>query len=89
MAECHVWYALRELFVSCCWSHLLGSRQLWSAAGISQLKEAATLLCPWRSSDWQFFVALTGNIAEWKKKEGDEVSAGDSIAEVETDKVRS
>ncbi|CAL8471164.1 g10706 [Coccomyxa elongata] len=27
-----------------------------------------------------------GNIAEWKKKEGDEVSAGDSIAEVETDK---
>ena len=31
---------------------------------------------------------LAGNIAEWKKKAGDEVAAGDSIAEVETDKVR-
>lgn len=29
----------------------------------------------------------TGNIAAWKKAEGDEVAAGDSIAEVETDKV--
>lgn len=27
-----------------------------------------------------------GNIAKWNKKEGDEISAGDSIAEVETDK---
>jgi pyruvate/2-oxoglutarate dehydrogenase complex dihydrolipoamide acyltransferase (E2) component len=29
-----------------------------------------------------------GNIAAWKKAEGDEVAAGDSIAEVETDKAR-
>ena len=28
-----------------------------------------------------------GNIAAWKKKEGEEVAAGDSIAEIETDKV--
>lgn len=28
-----------------------------------------------------------GNIASWKKKEGEEVAAGDSIAEIETDKV--
>ncbi|KAK9806151.1 hypothetical protein WJX72_003310 [[Myrmecia] bisecta] len=28
----------------------------------------------------------TGNIAAWKKKEGEEVAAGDSIAEIETDK---
>ncbi len=27
-----------------------------------------------------------GNIASWKKKEGDAVAAGDSIAEIETDK---
>jgi pyruvate dehydrogenase E2 component (dihydrolipoamide acetyltransferase) len=27
-----------------------------------------------------------GNLATWKKKEGDEVAAGDSIAEIETDK---
>lgn len=27
-----------------------------------------------------------GNIASWKKKEGDEIAAGDSIAEIETDK---
>ena len=27
-----------------------------------------------------------GNIAAWKKKEGEEVAAGDSIAEIETDK---
>ena len=31
---------------------------------------------------------FAGNIAAWKKAEGDEVAAGDSIAEVETDKVR-
>ena len=30
-----------------------------------------------------------GNIASWKKKEGEEVAAGDSIAEIETDKVSS
>ena len=29
-----------------------------------------------------------GNIAAWKKKEGEEVAAGDSIAEIETDKAR-
>ena len=28
----------------------------------------------------------TGNIASWKKKEGDAIAAGDIIAEVETDK---
>ena len=28
----------------------------------------------------------TGNLASWKLKEGDEISAGDVIAEVETDK---
>ena len=27
-----------------------------------------------------------GNIISWKKKEGDKVKAGESIAEVETDK---
>jgi len=32
-------------------------------------------------------LASAGNIAAWKKAEGDEVAAGDSIAEVETDKV--
>lgn len=29
---------------------------------------------------------IQGNIQEWKKKEGDEVSAGDVLAEIETDK---
>ncbi len=29
-----------------------------------------------------------GNIASWKKKAGDEVAAGDSLAEIETDKAR-
>ena len=28
----------------------------------------------------------TGNIASWNKKEGDEVAAGDILAEIETDK---
>ena len=28
-----------------------------------------------------------GNIAAWKKKEGDEIAAGDVLCEVETDKV--
>lgn len=32
-------------------------------------------------------ILCLGNIAAWKKGEGDEVAAGDSIAEVETDKV--
>ena len=31
---------------------------------------------------------LQGNIASWKKKEGEEIAAGDSIAEIETDKVQ-
>lgn len=31
---------------------------------------------------WQ----IAGNIAKWNKKEGDEIAAGDSIAEIETDK---
>lgn len=30
-----------------------------------------------------------GNIAVWKKKEGDEIAAGDVLCEIETDKVRS
>ncbi len=30
-----------------------------------------------------------GNIASWKKKEGDAVGAGDEMAEIETDKVPS
>ena len=29
---------------------------------------------------------FSGNIAKWNKKEGDEIAAGDSIAEIETDK---
>ena len=32
------------------------------------------------------YCCRTGNIASWKKKEGDEIAAGDSIAEIETDK---
>lgn len=32
--------------------------------------------------------SATGNILSWRKKEGDEVAAGDVFAEVETDKVR-
>jgi phosphotransferase system IIA component len=32
-------------------------------------------------------VPLQGNIAEWKKSEGDEIAAGDVLCEVETDKV--
>ena len=31
---------------------------------------------------------LQGNIASWKKKEGEEFAAGDVLAEIETDKVR-
>ena len=30
---------------------------------------------------------LTGNIASWKKKEGEKVGAGEEMAEIETDKV--
>ena len=30
---------------------------------------------------------FAGNIASWKKKEGEEVAAGDQKAEIETDKV--
>ncbi len=30
----------------------------------------------------------TGNLAKWKKQEGDALNPGDVIAEVETDKVR-
>ena len=33
------------------------------------------------------FVCCSGNIIAWRKKEGDEVTAGDVFAEVETDKV--
>jgi hypothetical protein len=32
--------------------------------------------------------SVQGNIASWKKKEGDEIAAGDVICEVETDKAR-
>jgi hypothetical protein len=31
---------------------------------------------------------VQGNIADWKKKEGEEFAAGDVLAEIETDKVR-
>ena len=31
---------------------------------------------------------LQGNIASWKKSEGEEFAAGDVLAEIETDKVR-
>lgn len=31
-------------------------------------------------------MSVQGNIASWKKGEGDEIAAGDVLAEVETDK---
>jgi pyruvate dehydrogenase E2 component (dihydrolipoamide acetyltransferase) len=31
-------------------------------------------------------LAFAGNIASWKKKEGEQVGAGDEMAEIETDK---
>ena len=31
--------------------------------------------------------AFAGNIASWKKKEGEAVGAGEEMAEIETDKV--
>lgn len=31
---------------------------------------------------------MQGNLAVWKKKEGDEIAAGDVLCEVETDKAR-
>lgn len=31
-------------------------------------------------------IILQGNIAAWKKKEGEEIAAGDVLCEVETDK---
>ena len=31
---------------------------------------------------------MQGNIASWKKKEGEEFAAGDVLAEIETDKVK-
>lgn len=37
-----------------------------------------------RPSCW---LSLAGNIASWKKKEGEQVGAGDEMAEIETDKV--
>lgn len=37
-----------------------------------------------RPSCW---LSLAGNIASWKKKEGEKVGAGDEMAEIETDKV--
>ena len=40
-----------------------------------------------RSSNRKMWSATAGNIAAWKKKEGEQVSPGDSIAEIETDKV--
>ena len=32
-------------------------------------------------------LCVTGNIASWKKKEGEQVGAGEEMAEIETDKV--
>ena len=40
------------------------------------------------SANLAHLLCCAGNIAAWKKKEGDEVAAGDSFAEIETDKVR-
>lgn len=34
-----------------------------------------------------YLLILQGNIASWKKKEGEEFAAGDVLAEIETDKV--
>ena len=31
---------------------------------------------------------FTGNIASWKKKEGEKIGAGEEMAEIETDKVK-
>lgn len=44
----------------------------------------STLSAPWLRH--QNLVCFAGNIAKWNKKEGDEIAAGDSIAEIETDK---
>jgi hypothetical protein len=53
-----------------------------------QLELLKELLTPPVNDRYRLGVPVgAGNIAEWKKKEGDEVAAGDSIAEVETDKV--
>lgn len=47
------------------------------------------LLCTVRYGyDVQGSCGLQGNIASWKKKEGEEFAAGDVLAEIETDKVR-
>ncbi len=47
------------------------------------------LLCTARYGyDVQASCDLQGNIASWKKKEGEEFAAGDVLAEIETDKVK-
>lgn len=48
---------------------------------------ASQILALIRASNSSCAMRNAGNIAAWKKKEGDEVAAGDSIAEIETDKV--
>ena len=48
-------------------------------APLSNLEEQTPFPC-------LYFSLLAGNIAKWNKKEGDEIAAGDSIAEIETDK---
>jgi Biotin-requiring enzyme len=43
------------------------------------------LACLGSFSD-MYFMCLQGNIAEWKVEEGQEIAAGDVLAEIETDK---
>lgn len=46
-----------------------------------------SIITPPEASVYHHYCA-PGNIASWKKKVGDEVAAGDSLAEIETDKAR-
>jgi len=50
------------------------------------LQEKVTLLYPEEHSLPCLALTFTGNIASWKKKEGEQVGAGDEMAEIETDK---
>ncbi len=50
------------------------------------LQGRLTLLSPEEHSFPCLALAFAGNIASWKKKEGEQVGAGDEMAEIETDK---
>lgn len=52
----------------------------------ASLQEEATLLYPEELSLSCHALTFAGNIASWKKKEGEQVGAGDEMAEIETDK---